>query len=123
MDYPSDEATMRAIQEGHLDLLGTLFGRYSGKVLGRCFQMVGDRHHADDLLQESFLRVLRYRDSFKGTARFSTWLYRIVTNVCLDHLRAGNRRDIAVEELASQSRDFTARSQGQIHRNNSPSST
>lgn len=97
---------MRAIQEGHLDLLGTLFTRYSDRVFGRCFQLVGDRHEADDLLQESFLRVLRYRASYKGTARFSTWLYRIATNVCLDHLKAKNREGSAVQRLVEMT-DFT----------------
>lgn len=96
---------MQAVQEGHVDLLGTLFTRYADRVFGRCFQLVGDRHEADDLLQESFLRVLRYRDSYKGTARFSTWLYRIATNVCLDHLKARNREGTAVRELA-ETTDF-----------------
>jgi len=100
--YPSDEAIMRALQEGHLDLLGTLFARYGRKVFARCFQLVGDRHEADDLVQESFLRVLRHRATFRATARFSTWLYRLVTNLCLDHLRARGRAVSAQRELAAE---------------------
>lgn len=98
---------MAAIQEGHVDLLGALFARYSDRVFRRCFELVGDRHEADDLLQESFLRVLRYRDSYKGTARFSTWLYRIATNVCLDHLRARKRDNTVTRDLTAAS-DFEA---------------
>jgi len=90
---------MRGIQEGQLDLLGTLFQRYSGPVRGRCYQLVCNRAEADDLLQESFLRVLRYRDSFQGKSRFSTWLYRIVTNVCIDHLKARGRQSTALDEM------------------------
>lgn len=100
MDYPTDEAIMHAIQGGDLDLLGLLFVRHSGKVFARSLQLVGDRTEADDLVQDSFLRVLRYRDSFQGTARFSTWLYRIVTNVCLDHLKARGREAEGLRELA-----------------------
>lgn len=101
MDYPTDEAIMHAIQGGDSDLLGLLFTRHSGKVFARCFQLVGDRNEADDLVQDSFLRVLRYRDSFKARARFSTWLYRIVTNVCLDHLRARGREVAGLRDLAA----------------------
>ena len=100
MEYPSDEGVMEAIQRGDPDLLGVLFTRYSERVFGRCFQLVGDRSEADDLVQESFLRVLRYRHSFKGTASFSTWLYRLVTNVCLDHLKAKGRETATHRELA-----------------------
>jgi RNA polymerase sigma-70 factor (ECF subfamily) len=103
--FPSDEVLMRAIQEGHVDLLGSLFTRYMDRVFRRCLHLVGDRHEAEDLLQESFLRVLRYRDSYKGTARFSTWLYRIATNVCFDHLKARSREGAAVENLA-ETTDF-----------------
>ncbi len=102
VDYPTDEEIMCAIQEGHLHLLGTLFGRHQDKVYGRCFQLVRSRDEADDLLQEAFLRVLRYRDSFKGTAQFSTWLYRIVTNVCLDHLKSEGRAAVTQQELAAE---------------------
>ncbi len=106
MVYPCDEIMMKAIQEGHLDLLGTLFERHSRKVFAQCYRMVGDRHTSDDLVQESFLRVLRYRKGFKGTARFSTWLYRIVANVCIDHLRAKSKEGTAVRELATEAADL-----------------
>jgi len=91
---------MQAIQKGHLDLLGTLFSRYASRVFGRCFQLVRDRAEADDLLQEAFLRVLRYRASFRATARFSSWLYQITTNVCFDHLEARKRDSSIARELA-----------------------
>jgi len=49
----------------------------------------------DDLVQEAFLRVLRYRDSFREESKFSTWLYRLTCNLCHDHWER-NRRDRAV---------------------------
>lgn len=99
MAFPTDEALMRAVQDGHLDLLGVLYTRYADRVFGRCFQLVGSGHEADDLLQESFVRVLRYRASYKGSSRFSTWLFRITTNVCHDHLKRRHRESLAIEEL------------------------
>lgn len=103
LSYPSDEAVMAKIQEGHLDLLGILFSRHSKKAYALCYRMVGDSHTSEDLVQEAFLRVLRYRNKFRGDARFSTWLYRIVTNVCLDHLGARNKEAAAYDELVAES--------------------
>jgi RNA polymerase sigma-70 factor (ECF subfamily) len=92
---------MTKIQEGHVDLLGILFSRHSQKAYAQCYRMVGDGHTSEDLVQESFLRVLRYRMKFRGDSRFSTWLYRIVANVCLDHIGARRKEDAAFDELAS----------------------
>lgn len=93
---------MAKIQEGHLDLLGVLFTRHSHKAFALCYRMVGDGDKSNDLVQEAFLRVLRYRDSFRGDASFATWLYRIVTNVCLDHLGSERRTDVLRERLATE---------------------
>ena len=96
---------MARIQEGHLDLLGVLFSRHSRKAYALCYRMVGDGHTSEDLVQESFLRVLRHREKFRGDASFSTWLYRIVRNVCLDHLGAQGKRAAAIEELTAEAAD------------------
>lgn len=96
---------MRAIQAGHLDLLGVLYERHSGRVFAQCLRAVGDPTVADDLVQEAFLRVLRYRSSFRGEARFSTWLHRIAGNVCLDHLRARGKQAAVDSEFAATAED------------------
>lgn len=96
---------MAKIREGHLDLLGVLFSRHSKKAYALCYRMVGDGHASEDLVQEAFLRVLRYRKSFRGDSRFSTWLYRIVSNVCLDHLGARSKEKAALEEMVAESAD------------------
>jgi RNA polymerase sigma-70 factor (ECF subfamily) len=90
---PADRALMVEIRGGNLDRLGSLYVRHREKVYGLCVRMTGDRDEAADLVHETFLRVLRYRGSFRGDARFTTWLYRIARNVCLDHLRTSKRSD------------------------------
>jgi RNA polymerase sigma-70 factor, ECF subfamily len=105
---PSDEGVMRAVQAGNVDQLGVLFRRHSRRVFVQCLRMVGDPDAADDLVQETFLRVFRYRDSFRGTARLSTWLHRIATNVCIDHLRARERPVTASPEPDAQDTTDTA---------------
>ena len=101
LSVPSDEAVMCKIQEGRLDLLGILFTRHSDRAYALCYRMVGDSATSEDLVQEAFLRVLRYRDKFRGDSRFTTWLHRIVRNVCLDHLGTKGRERAAVDALAA----------------------
>lgn len=91
---------MSKIQEGHLDLLGVLFARHSQRAYSHCFRIVGNGEASEDLVQEAFLRVLRFRSSFRGESSFSTWFYRIVRNVCYDHLKAEKSESAAFDRLA-----------------------
>jgi RNA polymerase sigma-70 factor (ECF subfamily) len=93
---------MSAVRAGQTDFLGVLFERYSREAFGLCRRMVGDAASADDLVQESFLRVLRYRGSYSAGARFAPWLFRIVRNVCLDHIAARQRESAVYEQAASE---------------------
>lgn len=90
---------MQKVQAGHLDLLGVLYTRYSDKAYKLCWRIVADNDVAEDLVQEAFLRVLRFRAQFRGDSQFSTWLYTIVRNVCLDHVRTRSRERAAVSEM------------------------
>ena len=74
-------------------LSGELFSRYERKVALWCYRFSGDREAAADLAQEVFLTVHRRLSTFKGGARFSTWLYAIVRNRCLNHLQASRRHE------------------------------
>jgi RNA polymerase sigma-70 factor (ECF subfamily) len=69
-----------------MEALSVLFRRHRDQVHALCARLTDDEA-AGDLLQETFMRVWRYRGSLAGTARFSTWLYTVTRNVCLDHLR------------------------------------
>ncbi|MCR3922497.1 MAG: sigma-70 family RNA polymerase sigma factor [Firmicutes bacterium] len=85
---PEDEKLLVShCQTGDLRAYDELMQRYEKKVYALCFRMVGDRDDAADLAQEAFLKAFRALPSFKGEASFSTWLFRIVTNTCLDERR------------------------------------
>ena len=60
---------------------------YKDKVFQICFRMLGNRHEAEDLAQEAFVRAFINIHSFNIQMKFSTWLYRIATNLCIDRLR------------------------------------
>jgi len=104
---------MGDVARGDLDALGMLFSRHHARVHALCYRFQGDAAAADDLVQESFLRVLRYGKSFDARSRFTTWLYRLVRNVCLDHMSRNQREHGARLSIA---RDLEPRAPAQAER-------
>lgn len=75
-------------EPGAFEELVELTGR---QVFTLAFRLVGDRHEAEDVAQEAYLRVYRSLRSFRGDARFETWLHRIVANAAINYMRGKNR--------------------------------
>jgi RNA polymerase sigma factor (sigma-70 family) len=93
---PSDEELMLALRDGELAAFDALFRRHYETVRGLCTRVTGAASVGDDLAQETFLRVLRHRATFRGDARFTTWVYRIARNVCLEQIgRQARERRLA----------------------------
>jgi RNA polymerase sigma-70 factor (ECF subfamily) len=82
-----EKALIRAAQEGDQDAFGQLVRAYDQSVLRLAMNLLRSPEDAQDVYQEAFLRVYRNLNSFRFDCSFHTWLYRIVTNLCLDHLR------------------------------------
>lgn len=87
-----DVRLMVAFAGGDEEAFDALFDRWSGRLLHFLERMVRDRAVAEELLQESFLRVHRARARYRPEARFSTWLYTIAGNVARNELRRPFRR-------------------------------
>jgi RNA polymerase sigma-70 factor (ECF subfamily) len=66
--------------------------RYRTELTGYCYRMLGSAFEADDAAQEALVKAWRSLDRFEGRSSLRSWLYRIATNVCLDHLRGRQRR-------------------------------
>jgi RNA polymerase sigma-70 factor (ECF subfamily) len=66
-------------------------------LTGYCYRMLGSGFEADDAVQETMVRAWRSIDGFEGRSSLKSWLYRIATNVCLDMLRSGQRRAVAMD--------------------------
>ena len=79
---------------------GELVRRHRRELHLHCYRMTGSFDEAEDLVQETFLRAWRKRDSFEGGPGFRAWLYRIATNACLDALRSSRRRPSTVQSFA-----------------------
>jgi RNA polymerase sigma-70 factor (ECF subfamily) len=93
---PSDETSLiRAAQQGDQDAFERLVRSYDSSVLRIAMNLLRSPDEARDVYQEAFLKVYRNLHAFRFDCSFHTWLYRIVTNVCLDHLR---RRKVRREE-------------------------
>lgn len=78
---------MDRYRQGDVAAFEELLVRHERSVYSFAYRFNGERSQADDILQEVFLRVIRGAESFRSDAKFSTWLYRITRNVCIDMLR------------------------------------
>jgi RNA polymerase sigma-70 factor (ECF subfamily) len=94
---------MQRLGAGEPGALDLLFRRHHERVHALCARLTSDAVAADDLVQETFLRVLRFARSFERRARFTTWLYRITRNVCLDHIAQERRRSALEPEPVAPS--------------------
>jgi RNA polymerase sigma-70 factor (ECF subfamily) len=97
-----EEALVREAQAGSRLAFEELVRRYDREVLRLAMNLVHRSEDAHDIYQESFLRVYRNLGRFRFECSFYTWIYRIVTNVCLDHLR---RRTTRREDQAPETPD------------------
>ncbi len=83
---------MLAVQRGEVAAFDELFRKHIGAIVGFAAQFVGNRARAEELAQDVFLRLYRTRSRYVPTARFTTWLYRMVTNACLSETRRADFR-------------------------------
>ena len=83
----TDEYLMRAVRDGDLTRLGVLFERHHRPLFDFLYRMTGDRGAAEDLVQDVFVRMLRYRATYRDDGRFETWMFRIARNARADHFR------------------------------------
>lgn len=93
-----DEALMQRVQRGDEAALGQLLERYRHRLFGFLVRRV-DPTTADDVFQETWLRVVRYRDRFDPSRRFSTWLFQIANNLCRDRARRRGSEERAMESV------------------------
>ena len=94
---PQTDSLIRAAQRGDQDAFEQLVRAHDQSVLRLAMNLLRSTEDARDVYQEAFLRVYRSLDSFRFDCSFQTWLYRIVTNICLDRLR---KRKVRKEESA-----------------------
>ena len=92
MSEADELSLIRRAQEGDRSAFDALIRLHDKNVLRLALQLAGSPEEARDLYQEAFLKVYRSIRQFRLEAKFSTWLHRVVMNVCLDHLRRQKTR-------------------------------
>ena len=91
---PTDlSALIDQARSGDKAAFSDLIRTHDHKMRGLAFQLTGNQHAMDDVLQEAYLKAYRAMPRFRGDSAFGTWLYRIVYNSCIDYQRASARRD------------------------------
>ena len=90
----SDAAVVAQVLAGDKDAFRLLVERHTRSIYGVVYRMTGNQHDAEELLQETFLRAYKSLHRFELRSGFSTWLYRIAVNRCLDFLKAKKMTDV-----------------------------
>jgi len=119
----NDQSYIDQILQGDARAFGILVDRYKDMVYTLCLRMVGSREEAEEVSQDTFLKAYRSLEKFKGDSKFSTWIYRIAYNSCLDRIKKNKRRlwessidekdyyDVAAVESGYDDLDKQARSE------------
>lgn len=88
----TDESIMEAVKNGNLQQATMLFDRYHKRIYNFLARMAMDRDLAEDLTQNVFLRILKYRTSYREGAKFQSWIYQVARNVFSDHYQANKNK-------------------------------
>ena len=108
----SDQQVVVFAQEGREDAYRELIRRYERPVYSLIYRMVRDSETAEDLAQETFIKVLNHIDRYRPEFKFSSWLFKIANNITIDHLRRRQLDTISIEgspdAVTGESRRATA---------------
>lgn len=102
MDSPTDQALAEQARRGETtaaaDAYGELVTRYQTSVFNVCYRLMGERHAAEDLAQEAFIRAYQRLQTFDPARPFGPWIRRVAANVCLNHLARHAQPVISLED-------------------------
>jgi len=93
-----DIELMLSFQKGEKSCFEKILEKYEKPLINFIFRTIGDRWAAEDLTQEVFLRIYRSAATYKPLAKFSTWLYKIAFDLCIDHQRKGKVKTISLND-------------------------
>lgn len=96
----TDEQLMLQVKQGKIEMLAILFEKYNIKLYTFFLRLTGDKGSSEDMTQDVFFRILKYRSSYRGEHKFTTWMYSIARNVNID--RSKKREDYPLEEKWTQ---------------------
>jgi RNA polymerase sigma factor (sigma-70 family) len=104
----TDEMIMEAVKSGDLQQAALLFDRYHKRIFNFLARMTMDRDLAEDLTQNVFLRMIKYRNSYREGLRFQSWIYQMARNGFSDHYQANKKKystHVDVEKISDRMAD------------------
>lgn len=91
MDTLPDNTLMLKVKDGDIDKMGLLYERYHRQLFNFIFHMTRHKEISEDMVQNIFFRMLKYRNGFTGNGEFKKWMYHVARNTLKDHFRKNNR--------------------------------
>lgn len=104
MNTLTDNAIMMKVKAGDLDRMGLLFERYHRQLYGFLYHMTYQREASEDMVQQVFYKMLKYRNSFTGSGEFMQWMYAIARNVLKDQGR--RKKLVLAKDSAADMADY-----------------
>ena len=105
---PTDNELMVLVRDGKVEKLAILFERHQVRLYNFFLRLTGNRAASEDLVQEVFIRILKYREGYQSEGRFTIWLFQIARNAHIDYLRKHKSTlpldELVVKTLGSESR-------------------
>lgn len=100
MEREIEKIYIQRILEGDIEVFSLLVSKYQNLVFTICSRVFDNREEAEDIAQESFIKCFQSLKQFKGESKFSSWLYTITYNTCMNHLKY-KKRQTSVEDIAN----------------------
>ncbi len=104
---PTDEDLIERFQNGDLYAFDLIVKRYKDQLLNFVYRFLNNQEQAEDIVQETFLRVYRNRHAYRRVAKFSTWIYTIAGNLARTELRKRKRRRLfSLSDIGIENKDY-----------------
>ena len=108
MDYKGDILYIEQVLSGKINAFSYIIDRHKDKAYNLAFRICGNHEEAEEIAQDSFLKAFNSLRSFKMKSSFATWLYRIVYNTSISHLRTRKTRVLSIDDFPSDATVFMA---------------
>ena len=107
MDYKGDIVYIEQVLNGKINSFSYIVDRHKDKAYNLAFRICGNHEDAEEIAQDSFLKAYRSISGFKMKSSFATWLYRIVYNTAISHVRIKKKGILSLEDFPADATDFT----------------
>lgn len=106
MEYKGDKVYIGQVLEGNVNAFSFIVDRHKDHAFNLAYRICGNHEDAEEIAQDSFMKAFRSLGSFKYKCEFSTWLYRIVYNTAVSHVRLKRNDFVSIEDFHPEAFDF-----------------